>query len=45
MKIRRGLDVPIAGVPSTEIDDSRRVTEVALVADDYIGMKPTMFVQ
>lgn len=45
MKIRRGLDVPISGVPSAEIDGSKTVSEVAIIADDFIGMKPTMLVQ
>lgn len=44
--IRRGLDLPIEGEPSqSTIDDAPPVTQVALVADDYVGMKPTLEVQ
>lgn len=43
--IKRGLDLPIAGGPVQRIDAGQRVSRVALVADDYIGLKPTMFVQ
>ncbi|MCA9106314.1 MAG: Na(+)-translocating NADH-quinone reductase subunit A [Planctomycetales bacterium] len=45
MKIRRGLDIPISGRPSSEVDGGKQVTEVALIADDYVGMKPTMLVK
>lgn len=41
-KIRRGMDIPLAGAPSSEIDSSVSVRTVALVGPDYIGMKPTM---
>ncbi len=46
IKIQRGLDVPITGVP----DASRRETklalsEVALVGEDYLGLRPTMLVR
>lgn len=42
--IKKGLDVPIAGQPATTISQGRSVSTVALVADDYVGMKPTMAV-
>ncbi len=44
IKIRRGMDIPLAGAPSSQIDDSSTVRAVALVGPDYIGMKPTMAV-
>ena len=44
-KIRKGLDLPISGAPAQEIDTGPAVTRVALVGDDYIGMKPKMAVQ
>jgi Na+-transporting NADH:ubiquinone oxidoreductase subunit A len=44
-KIRKGLDLPIAGAPAQEIDAGPTVSRVALVGDDYIGMKPRMLVQ
>ncbi|MEX2015469.1 MAG: Na(+)-translocating NADH-quinone reductase subunit A [Candidatus Hydrogenedentales bacterium] len=43
--IRKGLDLPIAGVPDQTIHEGAAVTRVALIADDYIGLKPTMFVK
>ena len=45
IRIKRGLDLPISGVPDQEIDRGAEITRVALVGDDYVGMKPTMHVQ
>ncbi len=42
--IKRGLDLPITGEPEQRIDEGAAVSRVALVGDDYIGMKPTMLV-
>ena len=44
IKIKNGLDLPIAGPPVQAIKDGPEVTQVALVGDDYIGMKPTLLV-
>jgi len=44
-KIKRGLDLPITGEPNQTIHNARNVSRVALVAADYVGMKPTMFVK
>ena len=44
-RIRRGLDVPLAGVPAQQIEDAPRPGRVALLATDYDGMKPTMKVE
>ena len=44
-KIKKGLSLPITGAPEQSIQDHKTPTRVALVADDYIGMKPTMLVQ
>lgn len=43
--IKKGLDLPIAGDPEQVIDGMRVPTRVALLADDYVGMRPTMLVQ
>lgn len=43
--IRKGLDLPIAGAPRQTIEPGPAVRRVALLGDDYIGMKPTMEVQ
>lgn len=45
INIKKGLDLPITGTPEQVISDSAKVTEVALVGPDYVGMKPTMAVQ
>ena len=43
--ISKGLDLPIAGEPEQVVEDAPPPPHVALVAADYIGMKPTMRVQ
>lgn len=40
--IKRGLDLPLTGVPEQTIEDAPRPSRVALVAADYAGIKPTM---
>ena len=45
IKITRGLDLPILGAPEQSIDSARRVRSVALLGNDYVGMKPTMAVK
>lgn len=44
IRIKRGLDVPIAGEPRQEIEQGRKVRSVAVLGGDYPGMKPTMLV-
>lgn len=44
-KTRNGLDLPLAGSPEQSIDAARQVTRVAVMADDFVGMKPTMHVR
>ena len=45
IKITRGLDLPIAGVPEQSIENARPVRSVAILGHDYVGMKPTMAVK
>ncbi|MBM9537506.1 Na(+)-translocating NADH-quinone reductase subunit A [Desulfobulbus alkaliphilus] len=45
INIRRGLDIPLAGVPEQVITKSASIKEVALIGDDYPGLKPTMLVE
>ena len=45
IKIKRGLDLPIAGTPQQRIEAARAVRSVAVLGCDYHGMKPTMAVQ
>ncbi|MBA3315220.1 MAG: Na(+)-translocating NADH-quinone reductase subunit A [Planctomycetota bacterium] len=42
VRLHKGLDLPIAGVPRQDVIEDKPVRTVALVADDYVGMKPTM---
>jgi Na+-transporting NADH:ubiquinone oxidoreductase subunit A len=44
-RIRKGLDLPLAGAPTQAVDVAPRCARVALVGADYIGLKPTMLVQ
>ena len=43
-KITKGLHLPIKGEPEQVIHPGARVRSVALIAEDYVGMKPTMYV-
>ncbi|TCI05237.1 Na(+)-translocating NADH-quinone reductase subunit A [Corallincola luteus] len=45
IKIKKGLNVPIAGVPSQEIHDGPGITRVAVLGEEYVGMRPTMRVR
>jgi Na+-transporting NADH:ubiquinone oxidoreductase subunit A len=45
IKIKKGLDLPIAGKPEQHITKGNKVSQVALIGSDYVGMKPTMLVQ
>ncbi len=44
-RIAKGLDLPLAGEPAQAVDVAPPATRVALVAADYVGLKPTMLVQ
>lgn len=43
IKIKKGLDLPIAGAPEQTITD-KTARSVAVIGFDYVGMKPTMTV-
>jgi Na+-transporting NADH:ubiquinone oxidoreductase subunit A len=45
IKISKGLDLPISGLPINTISDEPKVSSVALLSNDFIGMKPTMLVK
>jgi Na+-transporting NADH:ubiquinone oxidoreductase subunit A len=45
IKLKKGLDLPIKGKPAQEVSNANRVTRVALLGNDYPGMKPTMLVK
>lgn len=44
-RISKGLDIPISGAPEQKVRKGQTVRQVALIGDDYIGMKPTMQVK
>ena len=45
VKISRGLDIPVPGSPEQVIHKGPVIRSVAVIGDDYIGMKPTMSVK
>lgn len=45
IKIKKGLDLPITGKPEQKIYNAPKTSHVALIGNDYVGMKPTMNVQ
>ena len=45
INIKKGLDLPISGKPSSAITDTPTVNSVSLLSNDFVGMKPTMFVK
>jgi Na+-transporting NADH:ubiquinone oxidoreductase subunit A len=45
IKVRRGMDLPIAGTPEQTVYDGPAIGQVALIGSDYHGMKPTMAVR
>ncbi len=42
--IKKGLDVPISGQPEQDISDAPAATTVALLGEDYVGMRPKLHV-
>lgn len=44
IKIKKGLDLPINGSPKEVIDESKISKRVALLGNDYVGLKPTLAV-
>ncbi len=43
--IKKGLDLPIAGAPAQVIHNGNTVTEVAILGEEYVGMRPSMKVR
>lgn len=44
-RIRKGLDIPLAGPPDQRIDSARPVHTVAVLGADTIGLRPLMSVE
>lgn len=45
IKIKKGLDLPIGGAPKQEIGETLTTAKVAILGEEYVGMRPTMHVQ
>ena len=45
IKIKKGLNIPIHGLPAGDIIDSKKSRSVGILGSDYVGMKPTMLVE
>ena len=45
IRISKGLDLPISGAPKASLSDEPNSSSVALLSNDFIGMKPTMLVK
>lgn len=43
--IKKGLNIPISGMPQQAIDDGQAITTVAVLGEEYVGMRPTMQVK
>ncbi len=39
-RLKKGLDLPLAGAPEQVIEPAAASTAVALLADDHVGLKP-----
>mgnify|MGYP003701393571 FL=1 len=45
IRIKQGLDLPIAGKPEQVIHEGKPIHEVAVLGEEYVGMRPSMKVQ
>jgi Na+-transporting NADH:ubiquinone oxidoreductase subunit A len=45
IKIKKGLDLPIAGRPVQKIYDGPTISHVAVLGEEYVGMRPSMRVK
>ena len=45
IKIKKGLDLPITGAPKQAVFDGPAVSEVALLGEDYLDLKPSMHIR
>ena len=44
-RLRKGLTLPISGAPEQRIDVAPAISSVAVLGQDYLGLKPTMLVK
>lgn len=45
VRLRKGLDIPLAGAPRQAIEPGPVVSSVALVGDDYVGLRAKLLVE
>lgn len=45
IKIKKGLNLPIAGLPEQQVTDGPVIQHVALHGEEYVGMRPSMLVK
>lgn len=45
IKLKKGLDIPLSGSPKQEITDGPAVKRVAVLGEEFNGMRPTMLVE
>jgi Na+-transporting NADH:ubiquinone oxidoreductase subunit A len=43
--IKKGLDLPISGAPEQVIHNGPAISEVAILGEEYVGMRPSMAVR
>ena len=43
--IKKGLDIPVKGAPQQVIHDGSTIKTVAALGEEFVGMRPTMFVR
>jgi len=43
--IKKGLDIPVSGGPQQVIHDGAAIKTVAALGEEFVGMRPTMFVK
>ena len=44
IKTKKGLDLPISGIPSLDVDSSTSINSIGILGSDFVGLKPTMMV-
>ncbi|MEH8016097.1 Na(+)-translocating NADH-quinone reductase subunit A [Rheinheimera muenzenbergensis] len=45
IKLKKGLDIPLAGSPKQEISTGNTISTVAVLGEEFNGMRPTMAVE
>ncbi|MBN3859312.1 Na(+)-translocating NADH-quinone reductase subunit A [Neisseriaceae bacterium PsAf] len=45
IKIKKGLDLKISGTPQEILDQGKKISKVAILGQDFIGMRPGMAVK